>query len=232
MSDERFGWMRGPRETVLAVVLYLVVFGLAVRLPGWLHYPRGRFVPPSVLTHAIMAAASLGLAALMTRGWRRRLALSLGSYRFSPRILLRVLLPAVPSTLAALSGRTGKADPLGMSPLRAVLFIWILSSFCEELFARGFLQGHLAMEAQRGTHLFGRWFLGVPVWVSAILFGLGHLVLWPVLGAASIPICVSAAVLGLIAGYYRQETGSLLPAFLVHLLFNVGGSVPGWLIGG
>jgi membrane protease YdiL (CAAX protease family) len=52
------------------------------------------------------------------------------------------------------------------------------------------------------------------------------------MGPMTIPICVSASLLGLVAGYHRQETGSLVPAILVHALFNVGGTLPGWLLSG
>ena len=50
------------------------------------------------------------------------------------------------------------------------------------------------------------------------------------MGAMTIAICVSAGLLGLVAGYYRQQTQSLLPAIIVHALFNIGGTLPGWLL--
>ena len=39
-----------------------------------------------------------------------------------------------------------------------------------------------------------------------------------------------AFVLGIVAGYYRQKTESLIPAILVHMLANVGGSLAGFLL--
>jgi len=34
---------------------------------------------------------------------------------------------------------------------------------------------------------------------------------------------ISAIVLGIVAGFYRERTGSILPAIVVHMSFNVWG---------
>jgi hypothetical protein len=38
------------------------------------------------------------------------------------------------------------------------------------------------------------------------------------------------AALGAIVGYCREATGSVLPAIIVHALFNIGGTIPGWIM--
>jgi membrane protease YdiL (CAAX protease family) len=38
-------------------------------------------------------------------------------------------------------------------------------------------------------------------------------------------ITLQAFILGLIADYYHEKTGSLIPAYFVHLTFNVVGMV-------
>lgn len=40
-----------------------------------------------------------------------------------------------------------------------------------------------------------------------------------------------AFVLGLVAGYQRERTGSLVPAIMVHMFANVGGSLASYVIG-
>ena len=40
-----------------------------------------------------------------------------------------------------------------------------------------------------------------------------------------IAILVSTTVLGFIAGYYREKTGSLLPAISAHTTFNIVGTL-------
>jgi membrane protease YdiL (CAAX protease family) len=66
--------------------------------------------------------------------------------------------------------------------------------------------------------------------ISGLFFGAMHVVLIPFMGPAAFPLIVLAVFLGLVAGYYRERTGSLLPAIIVHSLFNIGGSLPIWLI--
>jgi len=56
-----------------------------------------------------------------------------------------------------------------------------------------------------------------------------HVVLIPSMGAAAVAPIVMATFLGLVAAAYRQATGSLVPAVLVHALFNVGGMLPQWI---
>ncbi|MCK5599585.1 CPBP family intramembrane metalloprotease [bacterium] len=35
--------------------------------------------------------------------------------------------------------------------------------------------------------------------------------------------------MGLFAGYYREKTGSLIPAILIHISANIGGYLAGFL---
>jgi len=96
MSDAAVRSSGERLRALLSVPLYLIVFGTALRLPSWIHFPRGHFVPLSVPTHSFMILASIALAAGLSRSWRVRLGFTLGSYRFSPRILLWCLPTAVP----------------------------------------------------------------------------------------------------------------------------------------
>ena len=72
----------------------------------------------------------------------------------------------------------------------------------------------------------GRWTPSVPVLTSALFFGAMHVVLWPILGPAALVVICLAAILGLIAGHYREKTGSLIPAILIHAFFDIGGTLP------
>ena len=44
------------------------------------------------------------------------------------------------------------------------------------------------------------------------------------------PVIVLTSLLGIVAGYYREKTGSLIPAIIIHALFNIGGMLPMWLL--
>jgi membrane protease YdiL (CAAX protease family) len=112
--------------------------------------------------------------------------------------------------------------------LQTIVFIWICSSFCEEVLVRGLLQTMLGPRTEAAAPD-PRWWT-IPSVISAVFFGAMHLVLVPLLGPAAIPIILMATFLGFVAAHYRQATGSLLPAIGVHMLFNIGGSLPLWLI--
>ena len=122
----------------------------------------------------------------------------------------------------------GKAPaPFAMlSEVQIVVFVWIYSSVCEEVLTRGLLQTLVSPHTPTPST---RIVLTTPIVVSALFFAAMHLVLVPSMGpAAAVPI-VLALCLGLVAGYYRQVSGSLVPAILVHALFNIGGTLPLWI---
>ena len=66
--------------------------------------------------------------------------------------------------------------------------------------------------------------------MSALFFGAMHLVLVKLMGLAAVPVILLAVFLGLVAARYRETTGSLLPPIIVHALFNIGGTLPLWVI--
>jgi membrane protease YdiL (CAAX protease family) len=102
----------------------------------------------------------------------------------------------------------------------------LIASTCEEIFYRGLIQSFLKPLEKVGIAI-GRLRLSVPVVVAAVLFGLMHIPLLT-LGAETGFVCgivVSAVVAGLVAGILRQQSGSLAPAVVVHLLFNVVGNL-------
>jgi membrane protease YdiL (CAAX protease family) len=68
--------------------------------------------------------------------------------------------------------------------------------------------------------------ISLPVALCAVCFGLGHLCLYGrVPDMLLISILVSTTVAGLVAGYYREQTGSLLPAIAAHMTFNIVGTL-------
>jgi len=112
-----------------------------------------------------------------------------------------------------------------------VVFIWIYASICEEVLTRGLIQGYLAPLRELGFRVF-RIRLSLPVMVSALFFSLIHLA---AVGdttsiSAVLIFLLFAATLGTMAGYYREQTGSLLPAVAVHMMFNVSGSLVDYLV--
>jgi membrane protease YdiL (CAAX protease family) len=111
----------------------------------------------------------------------------------------------------------------GMSALQMFLWVFVLASIAEEFLFRGLMQGLLAPLSSYGIQL-PKTHLTVPVILPALAFGLGHLLL---LGSTAVPlvitIVISTTLLGLVAGRYREKTGSIVPAIVVHMMFNVPG---------
>lgn len=189
----------------------------------------GSFVSSGFITHTVMLALSLGIMLPISRGRFADFGFKMGTYRFRPTILLWVLPTAVLSLLSTLApGVSEASDALdGRAVLHRVIFVWIYASVCEEVLARGLLQ--TLISGFRGTRT-TKPRLSMPVVVSGLFFGAMHLVLIDSMGPAAVVPIVLATLLGFLAAHYREVTGSLMPAIIVHTLFNVGGMLPGWII--
>jgi membrane protease YdiL (CAAX protease family) len=147
--------------------------------------------------------------------WRRRLLLAgLGS-----GVLASVLVLVSPAR-----GMSALFEGFGFVAL--VLSIWIYSSVTEEVFTRGWYQSAVmpAGEIEAASR-------HPAIISSAILFGSMHLsLLWMGADLWTVAIIVTASsLLGWVAAVARHQSGSLIPAILVHMLFNVGGFIAGVL---
>ena len=106
------------------------------------------------------------------------------------------------------------APPAEMSlrPWMKVLYFVVGAAIQEEVIFRGLLQTTLARQIPAALSFLGT-SLSYAATIVALLFGLIHLDVNPITAAA-------AFVLGLLSGELRHRSGSLLPAMLVHALFN------------
>ncbi len=96
----------------------------------------------------------------------------------------------------------------------AALFL-ILAPLGEEILFRGVLETPFL--------IYGALFATM---ISALLFAFIHILPFKHSPAKFLAvILLSAFILGLLAGYLRAISGSLLPAFCVHLIFNLSGKI-------
>jgi len=112
--------------------------------------------------------------------------------------------------------------------LQQLLVFWILASVTEEIIFRGLIQTYLSWHISGSVTIF-RSQLTTAGLITATFFGLVHLALLSQ-GAATlqaITIVLVALILGIIAGYFRDKTGSLVAPIIVHSLFNITGSIVG-----
>lgn len=142
-------------------------------------------------------------------------------------VLLSLVIGFLASAVNILFIKNESFDPTaGFTFFEIIIFIWFWASICEEVLTRGFIQGFLSPLKSYGIN-FLEYRISLPVIVGALFFGAMHLMLFT-MGADGffvINIVVFGTILGLIAGYHKEKTKSLLPAIIVHFCFNVGGSL-------
>ena len=122
--------------------------------------------------------------------------------------------------LAYITSRVGSKEkvnlPIDVGRMGIPKFIAIalvLAPIGEEMLFRGVLETPLLA-----------WGIWTATVISAILFALVHIA--PFKGSSPkfmAIILFSAFVLGFLAGYLRAISGSLLPAYVVHMTFNLSG---------
>jgi membrane protease YdiL (CAAX protease family) len=227
MQERRTGAIvRLPMALVLGLVISFVslkirhLFPITESSPEWL----GAFI-----THSFMCVISILIIIILTKGKPAEYGFSKGSFRLNGRILLWVIPMAILSVAGFFALRSGAAGKPGLefNPLQTVIFVWIYASAAEEIFTRGLLQGYLSPLGRYGINLSKRLRLSLPVLFSGLYFGLMHIVAIDKMGP---PVILLTTFLGIVAGYYREKTGSLMPAIIIHALFNIGGTLPMWIL--
>lgn len=124
---------------------------------------------------------------------------------------------------------TGGLDPMGPfiefpSVLHYILIGLIFASVTEEIVFRGLVQGYLSVHISGFLAIFKRQ-ITFPALTAATFFAVGHLSLLN-LGVAVpqvVAIILGAFILGVAAGYFRDETGSLVGPIIIHMLGNAPG---------
>ena len=223
--------MRTVGRIVVAIVLgilVLMVTGAASTVALKLsHQPVSGSWTVGIVTEAAMLLASLLLILMVSRG-------RLPSYGFTWASISSLSRSALAGlAIGVLSGVAQSLIVPGENPIAAdfsflqiVVIIWLCASTAEEILTRGLVQGFLTPLAQRGFTVF-RCRVSLPVLVGALFFGAMHLALLSQGASQSsvFSIVVSGSILGLVAGYAREKSGSLIPAILVHMFANIGGTI-------
>lgn len=216
-----------------ARVLWVLGLGAAIAVVAlWLSKLWGRFrhrKPNSLVTHFTMAGLAIVAMYLASGGRWSEFGLGLGSFHWNPTLLLWVLPTAILTIMQLAASRGRPSDgPHQLGPVQTVLRVWIVASIAEEVLTRGLIQGLLAPLSTTGFRV-GAELVSVSVLLAALAFAAMHLVLVRKMGVKAAPVIVLAFLLGCVTGVYRQTTGSLIPAVIIHMLFNIGGTIPVWL---
>jgi len=182
------------------------------------------------LNHTLMLLFSILLILVVNKG-------KLKGYGFTWNIkfpivkvvLISILLGFLPSIILMVADLSMEDSPISdFTWLEKIIYIWLWASICEEVFTRGLIQGFLFPAKHIGFNVLNH-FISLPMVIGAAFFGLMHFMLLTI-GMAFfvvLMIVIFGIILGTIAGYYREQTNSLIPAIVVHMCFNIGGSLLG-----
>ncbi len=134
--------------------------------------------------------------------------------------------------ITVFAGPTPTYDFGNMTLFQTIIKVWILASIGEEIIFRGLILTYLSSLIYTSFSLF-RIRITHATLIAAIFFSLAHfMLLTRGAGAAQMAfIAVMTFILGIGAGYFREKTGSLVPAIIIHVLFNVCGDIMGTLVG-
>jgi len=182
--------------------------------------------------HTAMLVLSVALIAVVGRGDFARFG-----FRYAGELPLRQIIVwglaigAASTLIVAMAPGKDVAVATDLSFPETVVFIWLWASLCEEVLVRGLVQTSLAGLSGHGLAVLGVR-VSAPVIIAAVVFALLHLASFAMGAhpAKALAIVPFALALGLVAGHYRELSGSLVPAVVVHALANVGGSLADKLI--
>ena len=218
-------------RTVLAILLGLFVLMLSSVLMLTISTNTSLFEEVPIIektfTHSSMLVLSILLIILLNKGNLKGYGFNWNkNFPFYKIVLVSLFLGFVSSVIILMTNASDEFIPTkDFSLIEQIAYIWIWASICEEIFTRGLIQGFLSPLKHIGIKI-SKYFISLPVIVGAIFFGTMHLMLLTV-GVDTfmvLNIVIFGIILGLIAGYHKEKSNSLVPAILVHFCFNVGGS--------
>lgn len=230
------GLKKRPQQTVSQVPLKLGIGGLAVLIPAFIVLAglRGRLVAPENLSGQLALSGLITILLfavfpLLLTTWNRvQFASGYAVRGFSPIALIGAILlgatlwTTMYETLLLAKGSSAWAKILSNPKLQELaqrltsetpLLLRLISlsaipALCEELFFRGFL-----MSALQGSS--ARW--KFPLLMSTFLFAAFHVIVDQSLTLERFP---ATFLLGLVLGWIRLSTGSIIPGIAMHMVSN------------
>ena len=222
--------MRNKNQVIYGLLITLGVFALSA-IAGSLLKLNNEVIPNSFVTHTTMLLLALGMIYSLRKQVNYKIAVPKLRNIFKPMLFGLLATIVVNVSMAAMTGGLDgnqEAHPLlaKASPIQVFLFIFIYASIAEELLFRGFLMNILQPLKTKGITILKRT-LSLPVIISAVAFGLAHLILITTgaSGLLILRVVVFTTVLGLIAGYYQEKYDNNAYAIIVHMAGNWFGFV-------
>ena len=222
--------MNNNTQVTYGLLITIAIFLIAA-FAGNLINLNHPFILNSFVTHTTMLLLSIVVIYSFKKRVNYKICIPKLRTIFKP-ILFGLLATVVVNVfMAAITGGLDgnqEAHPLiaKASPIQVFLFIFIYASIAEELLFRGFLMNILQPLKTKEINILKRR-LSLPVIISAVAFGLAHLILITAgaSGLLILRVVVFTTVLGLIAGYYQEKYDNNAYAIIVHMAGNWFGFV-------
>jgi membrane protease YdiL (CAAX protease family) len=223
--------MNNKKTIILGLILTPVIFLVSVFTGVNIHIDS-ELIPGSFMQHLLMLVLSCVAIWILRKDLNFHIALPRFTKILKPFFIgvLIMLIINIPMTVITnlIEGKVS-ANPLleEMNGLQTFLFIFILASIAEEFLFRGFLLNSLKSLKERGITII-KLRLSLPVIISAVAFGLVHLIL--ITAGADYMLLIRTVlftfVLGLAAGYYQEKyENNTAYAIIVHMGGNLLGVV-------
>jgi membrane protease YdiL (CAAX protease family) len=125
----------------------------------------------------------------------------------------------------------GKPMPLwyqngAASIIIEVIFQGFIVGFTEEMFMRPAIHQALLSKKLGGYQLFKRWYISTPILITALMFGMLHVVnIWHQPIELTISMFLYSFVIGIIFGFYYERTKNYIGTSILHSLLDVTGTI-------
>jgi len=197
---------------LLVIGFFLLVYVPTFAIVGFIKPGIAVTVPLTIVISFVLAISIITIQVLISGSWREY-----GFCLSGRRYILAAIAIGIPLglVLTFIDKSLSPGDPLGIGHLKLwmlIVYFFIGSSIQEEVIFRGLLQTVLAKHLNLELGVAGKT-LSLAALLIALLFGLIHLEVGPFTAFA-------AFLLAVLAGELRHRSGSLVPAVLVHTIFN------------
>ena len=211
--------MKFPKLTAmgLGIGLFAAVYAPAFVATAFLR-PRIEVAIALIIAITLLVAMLLIFLLAPARGGVAEFGFRVPSSRYvATAVAFGLALGLIAAFLNHLLPSKPPFDVLGFSPWKIALYFIVGASIQEEIIFRGLIQSIIEKQSALIFFVRGISISGAVVF-TAVLFGIIHLEV----GAM---VALGAVVLGLLAGELRRASGSLLPAIIVHAIFNCADAV-------
>ena len=222
--------MKNKERIIYGFIITIVIYAIAQVVSFNLKL-NNDFIPDAFITLTIF----LILSVLAIYVFRKHMSYNISMPKFKKvlkpiamGVIVTVTIGILMTVVTKVSGGELEGHPAFkiMNPLQIFIFVFIYASIAEEILFRGFLQNLLKPLSTKGITVFKRK-ISLPVILSAIAFGLAHLILIKT-GVGFLfllKIVLITTSLGLVAGYYQEKYDNNAYAIIVHMGGNFFGVV-------